>query len=53
MKVGLVDDRFIDLEKLNGIVANIPNLNIVFSTESAEEAYEHIKKQDIDLLMPI
>ncbi len=51
MKVGLVDDRFIDLDKLNGIVAGIPNIEIVFSTLSAEEAYEQIKKEEIDLLI--
>jgi len=51
MRVGLVDDRYIDLDKLNGIVAAIPNMEIVFSTQSAEEAYEHIKKEDVDLLI--
>lgn len=51
MKVGLVDDRFIDLDKLNGIVAGIPDVEVVFSTTSAEEAYEHIKKENIDLLI--
>lgn len=51
MKVGLVDDRFIDLDKLNGIVAGIPDVEIAFSTLSAEEAYEHIKKEEIDLLI--
>ncbi|WP_404431162.1 LytR/AlgR family response regulator transcription factor [Sutcliffiella horikoshii] len=51
MRVGLVDDRHIDLDKLNGIVAAIPNIEIVFSTQSAEEAYEHIKKEAVDLLI--
>jgi len=51
MKVGLVDDRFIDLDKLNGIVASIPNMEIVFSTQNAEEAYEYIKKKSVDLLI--
>ncbi len=51
MRVGLVDDRYIDLDKLNGIVAAIPNVEIVFSTQSAEEAYEHIKKETVDLLI--
>lgn len=51
LKVGLVDDRYIDLDKLNGIVAGIPHVEIVFSTTSAEEAYEHIKKESIDLLI--
>ncbi|MBT2758445.1 LytR/AlgR family response regulator transcription factor [Mesobacillus foraminis] len=51
MKIGLVDDRQIDLDKLNAIVSGIPNVEIIFSTASAEEAYEHIKKETIDLLI--
>ncbi|WP_078382206.1 LytR/AlgR family response regulator transcription factor [Sutcliffiella halmapala] len=51
MRIGLVDDRFIDLDKLNGIVSGIPNIEVIFSTQSAEEAYEHIKKEGIDLLI--
>lgn len=51
MKVGLVDDRLIDLDKLQAIVSGISGVDIVFSTLSAEEAYEHIKKEEIDLLI--
>ncbi|WP_409274608.1 LytR/AlgR family response regulator transcription factor [Neobacillus sp. SCS-31] len=51
MRVGLVDDRFIDLEKLNGIIKGIPDVEIVFSTLSAEEAYKYIKREEIDLLI--
>jgi LytT family two-component system response regulator NatR len=51
MKVGLVDDRFIDLDKLNGIISGIPDVEIVFSTQSAEEAYEYIKKEVVDVLI--
>lgn len=51
MKIGLVDDRYIDLDKLNGIVSGISGIEIVFSTVSAEEAYESIKKEEIDLLI--
>jgi two-component system, LytTR family, response regulator NatR len=51
MKVGLVDDRYIDLDKLNGIVAGIADVEIVFSTLNAEEAYEYIKKKSVDLLI--
>ncbi|WP_059173357.1 LytTR family DNA-binding domain-containing protein [Bacillus sp. FJAT-27445] len=51
MRVGLVDDRFIDLEKLNGIIRGIPDVEIVFSTLSAEEAYSFIKREEIDLLI--
>ncbi|MFS0862618.1 LytR/AlgR family response regulator transcription factor [Fredinandcohnia sp. 179-A 10B2 NHS] len=51
MKVGLVDDRLIDLDKLQAIVSGISDVDIVFSTLSAEEAYEHIKKEEIDLLI--
>ncbi|MBK5444717.1 MULTISPECIES: LytR/AlgR family response regulator transcription factor [Peribacillus] len=51
MKVGLVDDRRIDLDKLNGIVIQIPGIELVFSTDSAEYAYEQIKQETIDLLI--
>ncbi|WP_046175817.1 LytR/AlgR family response regulator transcription factor [Domibacillus indicus] len=51
MKIGLVDDRAIDLDKLQAIVTAIPDTEIVFSTLSAEEAYEQIKKETIDLLI--
>ncbi|MGE6256353.1 LytR/AlgR family response regulator transcription factor [Heyndrickxia sporothermodurans] len=51
LKVGLVDDRYIDLDKLNGIVSGIQEVEVVFSTLSAEEAYEHIKKESVDLLI--
>ncbi len=51
MRVGLVDDRFIDLEKLSGIVSGIEGVEIIFSTLSAKVAYESIKKEEIDLLI--
>ncbi|MCC3357957.1 LytR/AlgR family response regulator transcription factor [Bacillus sp. REN16] len=51
MKVGLVDDRLIDLDKLKAIVDGIPDVEIIFSTLSAEEAYEQIRKEEIDLLI--
>lgn len=51
MRIGLVDDRLIDLEKLTGIVSSIPGVEIVFSTQLAEEAYEQIKKESINLLI--
>ena len=51
LKIGLVDDRLIDLDKMNGIVASMEGTEIVFSTTSAEEAYEQIKKEEIDLLI--
>jgi len=51
MKVGLVDDRIIDLDKLKAIVSGIQGVEIVFSTLSAEEAYDQIKKEEIDLLI--
>lgn len=51
MKIGLVDDRKIDLDKLNGIISGMQGVEIIFATTSAEEAYEHIKKEAIDLLI--
>ena len=51
MKIGLVDDRRIDLDKLNGIISSLDGVEIVFSTTSADEAYEYIKKEAVDLLI--
>jgi two-component system, LytTR family, response regulator NatR len=51
MKIGLVDDRLIDLDKLNGIVSGMPEVDIIFSTTSAEEAYEQIKRETVDVLI--
>ena len=51
MKIGLVDDRRIDLDKLNGIIAGLDGVDIIFSTTSADEAYEYIKKEAVDLLI--
>ncbi|QFG00759.1 DNA-binding response regulator [Psychrobacillus glaciei] len=51
MRIGLVDDRRIDLDKLVGVISSIEEIEIVFATSSAEEAYEQIKKESIDLLI--
>ena len=51
MKIGLVDDRRIDLDKLNGIISGLEGVDIIFSTTSAHEAYEYIKKEAVDLLI--
>ncbi|WP_175615641.1 LytR/AlgR family response regulator transcription factor [Piscibacillus halophilus] len=51
VKVGLVDDREIDLDKMHGIVSSIEEVEIVFLTTSAEEAYKQIKKESIDVLI--
>lgn len=51
MKIGIVDDRQIDLDKIHGIISSVEGVDIVFSTTSAEEAYEQIKKQSIELLI--
>ncbi len=51
IKVGLVDDRPIDLDKLYGILSKMEGTEIVFSTTSAQEAYERVKREEIDLLI--
>ena len=51
MKIGLVDDRQIDLDKLFGIVNKVNGVEIVFTTTDAQVAYEQIKLQTIDLLI--
>ncbi|BBP86875.1 hypothetical protein BsIDN1_04930 [Bacillus safensis] len=44
-KVGLVDDYRVDLEKLHAIVGRMEAVDIVFVTQSAEDAYEKVKKK--------
>jgi LytT family two-component system response regulator NatR len=51
LKVGIVDDRPIDLDKVVGIVSRLDRVEIVFATTSAAEAYERIKKEEIELLI--
>ena len=51
LKVGIVDDRQIDLDKVVGIVTQIDDVEIVFATTSAEEAYKRIKDEEIMLLV--
>lgn len=51
LKVGIVDDRQIDLDKVVGIVSQIDDVEIVFATTSAEEAYRRIKDEEIMLLV--
>lgn len=51
LKVGIVDDRQIDLDKVVGIVSQIDDVEIVFATTSAEEAYKRIKAEEIMLLV--
>lgn len=51
IKVGIVDDRIIDLEKLAFILSTIPDIEISFSTTDATVAYNEIQKGEIDLLI--
>lgn len=51
MRVGLVDDRQLDLDKMHAIISSIDEIEIVFSTTSAEEAYQQIKNETIDVLI--
>ncbi|MBM7715882.1 DNA-binding LytR/AlgR family response regulator [Bacillus thermophilus] len=51
MRVGIVDDRFIDLEKIKFILEPIDDVEIVFATTDSEEAYLEIQKNKIDLLI--
>ncbi|HWO74519.1 MAG TPA: LytTR family DNA-binding domain-containing protein [Bacillus sp. (in: firmicutes)] len=51
VKVGLVDDSIYDLEKLNISLSSEEDISIVFSTSDSEEAYQNIKKGQIDLLI--
>src|SRR5690625_3868182 len=51
MKIDIVDDILMHFDKMNEIVACMGETEIIYSTTSAEEAYEQIKKEEIDLLI--
>lgn len=51
IRIGLVDDRPYDLEKIESIVKQIDDVHIEFSTTNAEEALQHLKKRTIDLFI--
>ncbi|MBW8348877.1 LytTR family DNA-binding domain-containing protein [Bacillus sp. IITD106] len=51
MKVGIVDDRTIDLDKLKYILQEEEDVELMFATTNPEEAYEEIQKNKIDLLI--
>ncbi|MCR2821618.1 LytR/AlgR family response regulator transcription factor [Lederbergia panacisoli] len=51
MKVGIVDDRTIDLDKLKYILQEEEDVELIFATTNPEEAYAEIQKNKIDLLI--
>ncbi|KGP73788.1 LytR/AlgR family response regulator transcription factor [Pontibacillus yanchengensis] len=51
VRVGIVDDRSIDLEKMRSIVTQVGEAEVVFAVSSATEAYELVKEENIDLLI--
>lgn len=51
MRVGIVDDRQIDLDKLTFILEGEEDVELVFATTDPEIAYQEIQKNKIDLLI--
>lgn len=51
IRVGLVDDRTYDLEKLETILSREKQISISFATTDPEEALQLLKSKDIDLLI--
>ncbi|MBS4178915.1 LytR/AlgR family response regulator transcription factor [Lederbergia citrea] len=51
IKVGIVDDRDIDLDKLKFILEGEEDVKLIFATTNPEEAYKEIQKNEIDLLI--
>ena len=51
MRVGIVDDRQIDLDKLKFILQEEKDIELVFATTDSEEAYREIQKNKIELLI--
>jgi len=50
IRIGMVDDRAYDLEKLNAILQTEPDVDIVFAVQDAEEAYSLVKTTKPDIL---
>ena len=50
LRVGIVDDRLYDLEKLQAILTAEPDVEIVFTKQDAEEAYSLVKTMKPDIL---
>lgn len=51
IRIGLVDDRPYDLEKVESIVQQIDDVRVEFSTTNAETALEYLNKRPIDLFI--
>lgn len=51
IRVGLVDDRDTDLEKLETIVHRKENIEVIFSTKDPEDALRLLKTEKIDILI--
>lgn len=51
MRVGIVDDRQIDLDKLKFILQEEEDIELIFATTDSEEAYREIQKNKIELLI--
>ncbi|KRG12293.1 LytR/AlgR family response regulator transcription factor [Lederbergia galactosidilytica] len=51
MRVGIVDDRQIDLDKLKFILQEEKDIELIFATTDSEEAYREIQKNKIELLI--
>ncbi|HLR15711.1 MAG TPA: LytTR family DNA-binding domain-containing protein [Bacillota bacterium] len=51
IQVGLVDDRTYDLEKIESILRDMEDIQIEFSTTSAEEALHYLKTRSIDIFI--
>lgn len=50
LRIGIVDDRSYDLEKLQAILQGEPDVDIVFAVQDAEEAYSLVKTSKPDIL---
>lgn len=50
IRIGMVDDRLYDLEKLQTILVSEPDVDVLFAVQDAEEAYSLVKTAKPDIL---
>lgn len=50
IRVGMVDDRFYDLEKLKTILSAEPDIEVLFAVQDSEEAFSLVKTLKPDVL---
>jgi len=51
IRIGIVDDHPIFLDGITNVLSSKPNFQILFSVDNAKRVLEHIKHEEIDILI--